>query len=273
MLTLGYSTTGSNILRVLHYLSSFRNKNITFLIVCQMYDTPKPSVESLKSEVDQQVALLKGKLNIEVQFFDEKGLSKSRNRVIEYCKTQYLWFLDDDVELELDEVEKLTCELASTQANATLVRIGSLEKREEFYKDYSSFKLGEVINPLLLLRASSIEMVVDVNFLKLNSIRFNESLGLGTSYPCCEENLLLLEMKGKGALIVTSELKPVYHTTMIEHRVSIGEGHFLARGYVAAQYPFYLRFPLIFRWATRSHHSFHLFERLRLLIAGANINV
>ena len=103
------------------------------------------------------------------------GLSSSRNIGIKNSSCDFIWFLDDDVVLIDNGIDKLKSHLEINESfDLHTVRMQFLDGRP--YKNYSNKKkLGRMDS----LRVSSVELVASRNFIKNNSIRFNKNLGLG----------------------------------------------------------------------------------------------
>ena len=126
------------------------------------------------------------------------GLSSSRNIGIKNSSCDFIWFLDDDVVLIDDSIDKLKSHLEINDSfDLHTVRMQFLDGRP--YKNYSNKKkLGRIDS----LRVSSVELVASRSFIKNNSIRFNKNLGLGSKFPSTEENVFYLDIFDEGGLIV-----------------------------------------------------------------------
>ncbi|MFB0713961.1 glycosyltransferase family 4 protein, partial [Buttiauxella noackiae] len=138
----------------------------------------------------------------------------------------------------------------------------------EYYKDYSKRQYGLITDDKKLLRISSIEIIAKVDSLLRKQIRFDENLGLGTEYPCCEENNFLIDNYKKGAKIVNLDITPVLHTTKREHRLIATMGHYRARGYTASRFNSLIKYLLIIRWSLRIDKNVPFRKRVICLIKG-----
>ncbi len=199
---------------------------------------------------------------ISICYSQESGLSKSRNLAIDKCNTDWVWFQDDDIELDLLGTKNLVANLKN-ELDFCFGRVGSLEQRDEFYKNYN-FQMSDSI--LNALKISSIEIVAKVSFLRRYNVKFNENLGLGTALPSCEENLFLL-----NAFKLTPNytfLKDVccYHTTLEDSRDIDHLGRFKARGYLLRHLPIYYSLPLLLRWSFRKAGKISRYKRAKLMI-------
>ncbi len=262
VLTLAFSTTDRAFQSLLQRAERFpRIDGIHYLVICQKVDhgsVPIPIEDDLKSS----------RPDVSVYCYNEKGISRSRNRVIDTCKSTYVWFLDDDASFDFGLIRRrLIGELQSTNIDIVLCQIGSLEKENEFYKDYG-FRNG-CVSPtrLQMLKASSIEVICRCKFLQKSGIKFDEKIGLGTDYPCGEEIIFLLDLFDQGAKIQYLNYPFVRHTTLKGGRLPVGIGHFKARGDVAKRFCLPVRIGLITRWSSRGA-AVPLLKRLACLIKG-----
>ncbi|MEZ8743220.1 glycosyltransferase family 2 protein [Vibrio sp. 10N.261.49.A5] len=206
----------------------------------------------------------------EVHIYKEKGISRSRNRAIEKSNTDYIWFLDDDVELVMSGVEEVLEFLEEESPDAMTVRIGSLEKPTDFYKEYQKNLTGYKNSQIMAMKVSSIELIVSKEYITTNGIKFQENVGLGTQFPCTEENIFVLDLLKRKARFFFSEIVAVLHTTKMDQRLKISEGHYKARGQLLKYLPFYWRFFLLIRWSIRCDKEVGFISRVRFLIKGIN---
>ncbi|EJQ0376374.1 glycosyltransferase family 2 protein, partial [Escherichia coli] len=228
MLTLAFSTIQDNLNDLLDYTCGLTLPDeVEIIIINQNFQIDNDHKEKNMLHTAYE--------NINIYTYYEKGISLSRNRAIERCKTKYIWFLDDDVRIIEEKLNKLVIKLKSCIDCAYIVKIGSLEDSSLFYKNYKKRKIGIVNDKKELLRISSIEIICSMNVIIKNNLTFDTTLGLGTFYPCCEENKFIIEYY-KYAVVEFLELTPVLHTTKREHRLSIGEGHYRSRGTIAKEF-------------------------------------
>lgn len=266
MLTLAFSTINKNLNSLITYLLSVDFPNdIRIIIINQRFEhTEDAQVTPPKNEIIND--------KISVFHFNEKGISRSRNRAIEICNTEYIWFLDDDVQFVENELIRLVTKLRNFKYGACIIKIGSLENASLFYKNYTKRRYGLVKHKITLLQVSSIEIICKVSAIKNNHIKFDERLGLGTHYPCCEENSFMLDMFKKST-VFNFDCTPILHTTKTEHRLISGEGHFRSRGSLAKRFNLIFRLALVIRWSLRKDVNISIGSRFRFLIAGIPNNV
>ncbi len=202
-LTIGISTISKNKKRALSIFEKINYKeNIDLIIVSQGETLDRDWVHVLPSG-----------LKVLVSESNSLGLSRSRNDIIDKSSDGYVWFLDDDVLLTDDGIDIVLRYIEKSEATVLLGRIGCSDC-DGFYKDYSRSRAGL----RGALRASSIEVVVDVGFVKRNSIAFDERLGLGALYPSGEENAFLLSMLRRSASFKEIPYFIVKHPCLIEER-------------------------------------------------------
>ena len=271
MITLAISTVEKNFFKLIDRIKHLQlEEGMRLLIVCQI-SPESDSFSNTKKNFEKFFSNEVCSKFFSVKIYQERGLSLSRNRAIDNCSTSYIWFLDDDVEFIVDELSNIINLLTSESPDLLLVKIGSLEDKNSFYKDYRFSAVGFNNNKLLLLKASSIETLASMNFLKHHKIKFHPGLGLGAKYPCGEENDFLCNIVNHGGRVFYSDITPVLHTTKVEFRAAITKEHYLARGYVAAQLPFIIYLLLVVRWSLRGSENFKFIDRIKWLLNGRKI--
>jgi hypothetical protein len=146
-----------------------------------------------------------------------KGLSRSRNMVLEENIAKYAWILDGDVEFDVPVVYELLRYLQGIGSDvcSLAVSVKSLEHDGYFRK----FKKKARASDLELLRVTSFEVVVRSDIQKSTNTWFDEQIGLGTAYAGTEENDFLLRLKRRSQMRhELSDLCPLRHTCDINKR-------------------------------------------------------
>ena len=252
-LTLGFSTVFKNydglykLIRELksHIVNDGLSQFVDILVVVQFADHEK----SFSEEGSQVI------------FTTESGLSKSRNRVIEHCESEYFWILDDDVSPTVQDIKKI---LTSIEDKPTDICIGQIRCSDRVgdYKDYFKSRSGK----LGLLRVSSIEIIVKKEFVKSQRIVFNERLGLGTPNPTGEENCFLLDAYHAGATFKFINDPIISHPCFDEARIVRTQknlsGIMVAKGYIAREVSGISGFLLMLYWQVK---FFAHYKRLTVL--------
>lgn len=124
----------------------------------------------------------------------ERGLSKSRNKALEYAKGTYCLICDDDEILYDDYENKI---VRSFQDNPEMDIICFQLKLEG--KNYSDkeYKVGF----LRALRVASVQVAFKLGSIKANNLLFDEAFGSGTPVGSGEENIFLYDCLRKGLKI------------------------------------------------------------------------
>lgn len=124
-----------------------------------------------------------------------RGVARSRNAAIEDCRTRYLLFCDDDVEVHLEGVLAAAEHLRRTGAAIALGRAvdpdGRLRKR---YRTDRPTRLT-LLNSA---KAATYEMLVDVAQLRQAGVRFDERFGAGAETYLGDEYLFISELLSAG---------------------------------------------------------------------------
>ncbi|EIQ1941160.1 glycosyltransferase, partial [Escherichia coli] len=110
----------------------------------------------------------------------ESGLSKSRNMAIENAKYDYLWLMDDDMEIDDAAWDYLTKFISDYKNSPLLVVSHSLAKKYNNEKERI-----KRLNPITAAGICSVDMILKIS--ALDGIRFNSDFGLGAKYPSGEE--------------------------------------------------------------------------------------
>ena len=208
----------------------------------------------------------------------EFGIGRSRNLALEQATGDYLWFLDDDVEVEPAAFESFATAIAARPAEVFCAEIANSEDGSP-YKDYGSMRGRYCRNRGELLKRSSIEILVATAFCRRQRIAFNAHIGVGTPYPSGEEALFLLDALRAGAGIYFLAATVVRHPRRSYDLAKIGERHHLmSKGVILRRFGFFYGLGVIAEWTLQ--HAFkgmqprHLgyllagFGRSRRILAG-----
>lgn len=146
------------------------------------------------------IDLLSSRQDVELVQVNEKGLSKSRNRALEMSKGDLALVCDEDVQF-LPDFYSTICEgfkEHSKSANLAAITFMYLRNGQPAKKyrpktfRHHRFTLGSV---------SSIEVVLNMNWLRKKNLRFDERFGLGAHYGSGEEYIFLQDINlNKGRL-------------------------------------------------------------------------
>ena len=149
---------------------------------------------------------------VRIEYLDTLGLSHSRNAALEISKGDFVWFLDDDVAIDNQDLNWLLRQLGNDSA----VHIGQIKCSDcdNLYKDYSRNREGKVG----ALRTSSIEIIAPRQKIQDAGIKFNTQIGLGTAFPSGEENLFLLDALASGLIFQHLNRPIISHPCLLEER-------------------------------------------------------
>lgn len=184
---------------------------------------------------------------LKIIFSKSIGLSINRNIILSDCDSKFLWIQDDDLNLNLINLNSFVNEYSNSNADIIFTKIRSLETRMA-YKDYSFHKKHSSLNSF---KISSIEIIINTNFYKKNDLYFDISLGLGTPFCSCEENLFIWNCFSKSNKVLYLDVYLCNHTTQPENRKINELGRFKAKGYLLKKLPLLISIPLLFRWIMR----------------------
>ena len=63
-------------------------------------------------------------------------MSKSRNAAINNANSDYIWFLDDDVQITNQDINSALAIINENQANFYRIKIGCIEWHDKTFKNY-----------------------------------------------------------------------------------------------------------------------------------------
>ena len=189
---------------------------------------------------------------IKVIIDDSIGLSRSRNIAMKAISSKYAWLIDDDVVVCENAIDNIFSFISHNSFDVYCGRVLRLEDNL-FYKNYN---FGLKLNKLEILKVSSIEIILAMDFYRSSGVTFFEKIGLGTKMPGGEENIMLLELYRRGATICHIPVSLVKHPCEGRSLVHIWTtpGCMEARGFVARQYGFFFGSLLVLRWMIRAFH-------------------
>jgi len=233
MITVAISTMSRNLNSLLVRVLDFTkiNCSINFLIISQ------DEIINEKYTLNDRVVVIKS---------DTIGLSKSRNIAIDSINYGWIWFQDDDIEINFEALDEVRATLKRENPDVFFIKIGSLESKTQFYKNYKHYMKHSYLN---FLKVSSIEIIVKKSFVERYALKFDEKLGLGTNLPCCEENKFVFDCFKYTKNITYFHGVACYHTTILCNRHINYIKNLRAKGYLLANIPLFISFLLFFRWS------------------------
>ncbi|CAH1522046.1 Glyco_trans_2-like domain-containing protein [Vibrio owensii] len=123
------------------------------------------------------------------------GVTKSRNVAIKNVTTEYIWFMDDDIDVLEEQVFEFISEMP---IEAEVISTRVLNETGKPRKRYP--EKGYITAKRRTLGVGTIELIAKVRFLKENKINFPEFMGAGTDLPVGDEAVFvskILDSKGR----------------------------------------------------------------------------
>lgn len=140
----------------------------------------------------------------QVYSYQEKGLSKSRNKAIKNSDADICIISDDDMTY-VNNYEKIIKSAYEKYPNADII-VFYVESAPNSLRKKSKLKEGR-IKYLLSLKVQSVQMTFKRNSIVENNIKFDENFGAGTSNYMGEENIFLYDCLKKGLKIYSVPIK------------------------------------------------------------------
>ncbi len=148
--------------------------NVCYLIIWQ-----RPIVEFSEDWIEKRsdFSLLES---------NEIGLSKSRNLGVSSANSEYCLITDDDTEIIREGLRKLLKYIKKNKIkNMIIVKV--LNSKEEEFRAYNNFESEGISLKRRILSVCSVEMCFPKELWEKQ--KFNENIGLGTSYPVGEDTI------------------------------------------------------------------------------------
>lgn len=156
-----------------------------------------------------------------------KGLSRGRNLAIQYLKKGILLFADDDNWYPDHSIDYVNNYLISNNSDIVCFNYYDIDN-DLSPKKYPSKRINS-LSYRMLLKVSSIEIAINLNQVRLSDIKFDETLGIGTSIPSGEENKLLTELKIKKYRIEYYPFVLSYHPYKLRNTKKLDKVFFASK--------------------------------------------
>ena len=213
--------------------------------------------ESL-DDADEVVIIIQGILDCKPRGFSDsytiiedngKGVSRSRNIGLLHASCDYIWFMDDDILLNNDAIITAKNYILKYNADIFTVRMQTIDG-DEPYKNYPN---KHILDRRDLINISSVEIIASREFILESKVRFNESLGLGTKYPSCEENIFLLDLFDFAAKITHIPEYVQKHPLVNRREIHFTDPNILfAKGVFCKRYNGFMGLMLMLAWFFKS---------------------
>ena len=149
---------------------------------------------------------IKAEYDVRYVFLNIPGLSISRNLAVDESICDYIWIMDDDVEIFEDSKYRIDELIQKYPSVDAFILNHSTDKTQRF----CSKKIRN-LNYLSAASVSSIDILLKRSSIVENDIRFDERFGLGTELPSGEEYIFITDMLKKGLTILQTNIVVSYH--------------------------------------------------------------
>jgi len=167
--------------------------------------------------------------SLEFIAFDERGLSRSRNRAIENTSAEIALLADDDVSFVPDFDQKIIASFAK-YPDAAIITFRVRTPEGLPYKN-SYRKTSFIHTSTSIYKTSSIEIALRPEKIRSCGLRFDERFGLGASYPSGEEVIFLNDCIKAGLTLRYVPEEIVIHPHESSGKV-LNESYFRSKGAV-----------------------------------------
>lgn len=140
--------------------------------------------------------------------YNEKGLSKSRNRALENSTADICLISDDDVVYKKN-IEDIILNAFAENPDADIITFQVETPEGEPYKNYKDRPFSHSLRTLMTV--SSVEIAIRRNRIIKTGLFFDERFGLGPEYPTGEEFIFLSDALRKGLKILYVPIPIVVH--------------------------------------------------------------
>ncbi len=158
--------------------------------------------------------------------YDEKGLSKSRNRCLQSAEGDLVMVADDDL-IYCDDFESKVIEAFRDRPDADGITFRVVTPEGNPYKGYSQKPFRH--NRKSIFNVSSVEMVFRLESIRKNGLNFDEKFGLGAKFKSGEETIFLNDALNRGMKIYFVPEDIVIHPLESSGKV-LDENFFYSKG-------------------------------------------
>lgn len=129
----------------------------------------------------------------------EKGISRSRNRMLENANQESIIIISDNDVSYTDDVYEKVRKAFENHPEMDVLTFMFMTPEGDFTKEYKN-KFFEH-NKFTIGKVASIEIALKMKFIKKNNLKFDENFGLGSKYETGEEFIFLSDVLKKGGRI------------------------------------------------------------------------
>lgn len=212
------STTYQRHTRALSLAEDIFNKSgIRSIIICQTFDLELSTVAPLNFE----------NFFCSIYFVQSRGLSISRNTAISKSNARFGWILDDDVQVCKDGI----LSLLATLREINIIGALSCKFTDEFGRTRKKYEeVAFTHTRSSVMKVSSIEIVLNLDFIKEKGIEFDTQFGLGSRYPSGEENIILTDIISAGGRVEYLPLTLCFHPLETSSSILYSDVQWQAKG-------------------------------------------
>jgi glycosyltransferase involved in cell wall biosynthesis len=136
--------------------------------------------------------------NFDFQYIksEDKGVTKSRNLVLNQVKTKYLLFADDDITFISKGIESAVSYLESNPT-CDLVLAQAVDNQGVLRKSYSKTEVK--LSKFNSAKAATYEMIVRVESQRNKGVTFDENFGAGAENYLGDEYIFITDLLKKGS--------------------------------------------------------------------------
>lgn len=138
-------------------------------------------------------------LRVRMVTTDERGLSNSRNMLLEYAQGDICLVGDDDL-FYIEGYDEIVKEAYEKHPDADLIAFRFTQKMGE--ETRHQFEKETWLNLFTISKVASVEITFRVTKIREKGLRFCILLGLGAKYGACEENAFLADALRSGLKIL-----------------------------------------------------------------------
>lgn len=182
-------------MKIEHVVSTMERTDCSFLENMQM-QAPCLVVNQKCPESESTYSLPNG--NAKILSTSEKGLSRSRNKLLQNATGDICIIGDDDVEYLPNYLQDIEQAYVSLPKADIIVFRFTHEKGKETRARYSKIKRLHMWN---ISKAASVEITFKRESILKAGISFHNEIGLGTEFPTGEENAFLADALRAGLKI------------------------------------------------------------------------
>lgn len=128
------------------------------------------------------------------------GVAISRNFALDNAKSNYLWFLDDDVTVDAEKARNFIFHLLQNPEKFDVVTFGVLDESGSPRKNYPNKTKGH--NLISILSVGTIEIIANRDRVIRSGCYFPMDMGAGSDLPLADEPVFLAKCIKSGLKVV-----------------------------------------------------------------------